>query len=38
MTTNWPAGGLTTNYMYLTDNFGERTNLQVAVNGRVNPG
>ena len=36
MTTNWPAGR-TTNYMYLTDNFGERTNLQAAVNGRVNP-
>ena len=38
LTTNWPSKeSLTTNYLYLTDNFGERTNIEVRVNGRVNP-
>jgi len=33
----WPDTGLTTNYMYLTDNFGEVTNIGVIVDGYINP-
>jgi hypothetical protein len=36
-TVNWPANTLRTNYMYLTDNFGEVTNIGVQVDGYINP-
>lgn len=37
-TPDWPdIGALTTNYFFLTDNFGETTNIGVQVNGLINP-
>jgi hypothetical protein len=35
LTTNWPSMSLTTNYLFLTDTFGEQTNLAVRANGTV---
>jgi hypothetical protein len=33
----WPGTTITTNYLYLTDNFGEVTNIGIAVDGYINP-
>ncbi|HEV2390903.1 MAG TPA: hypothetical protein VG146_00930 [Verrucomicrobiae bacterium] len=33
----WPTHSLQTNFMYLTDNFGEVTNIGVVLNGDINP-
>src|SRR5512133_221348 len=37
VTQDWPATTLTTNYFFVTDNFGEVTNIGLRVNGYVNP-
>lgn len=35
--TLWPGNTIQTNYLYLTDNFGEVTNIGLVLNGFVNP-
>ena len=37
LATNWPGGAASTNYLYLTDNFGEVTNIGVAITGFSGP-